>query len=158
MFKRRRHTLKHTAIHLNGAANDVKLDLFAGVFGRLPHHTVQAVRDTLKFLHPRSQQVPLQVTCLACLRNQIIFSQLNCTLQTTLHRRNVIDRFGHHAGQFLYTGKSIKLQRVKALLRVFGLFHPRLHLSFRMELYIAKLLTKSIQVAGEITQRSTQLP
>ena len=43
MFKRRRHAVKHAAIHLDGSTEQVESHLFARILGRLSDHAVQAV-------------------------------------------------------------------------------------------------------------------
>jgi hypothetical protein len=43
VFERGRHPVQHTAVHLDGAAADVQLDLLAGLLGGQADHPVQAV-------------------------------------------------------------------------------------------------------------------
>ena len=148
MLERGRHTLQHTTVHLDRAAINIQLDRFASILRGLANHAVQTIGDTFEFLHSCTQQIPLQIPCLAGLRHQIILGQLHRALQAALHRSHVIDGLGHHARQLLHTRESVKLQGVEPFLGILGLLHARLHLRFGLELHIAQLLPQAIQVAG----------
>ncbi len=112
----RRHAIEHAPVHFNRASVDVELDLFGGVLGRLPHDPVQAFGNALELHHAGAQQILLQCPGLARLGDQIVFRGVHRALQIALHRGHVVDRFRHHAGQFLHPREAVKLQWVKVLL------------------------------------------
>ena len=152
VLKRRGHALQHAAVNVHRAAGDVKLDLFACLFGGLPHHTIKALGNTLKFHHARAQQVTLQLTRLSALGNQIVLCAFDRALQIALNGGHVVNRFSHHSREFLHAREAVKLQRVKRLRRVFGQGQARLHLGFRLKLNVAKLGAKLFKVSGQIDQ------
>ncbi len=115
VLKRRRHAVKHTPVNFKRTALKVELDRLVGIFGGLPHHAIQALRDAVKFDHAGTQQVALQLAGLARLGNQIVFNAGHGLLQVALQGGHVVHRLGHHAGEFLHPGKAVKLKRVKTL-------------------------------------------
>ena len=152
VLKRGCHAVQQAAVHLDGCTQQVKFDLLACVFGGLPHHAVQPVRNTFKLHHAGLEQVALQLACLARLGNQIVFSCLNGTLQGALHGSNVVNRLGHHAGDFLHAGKAVKLQRVKSGLQFLGLGQTRLHLGFSLQFNVTQLLSQAVQVVRHVAE------
>ena len=150
MFKRRRHAVQHATVHLNGAAQQVKFDLFAGLLRSLANHAIQAIRNAFKLDHPGFKKVTLQLARLARLSDQIVFSRLNGALQRSLYCRHVVDRFRHHAGQLLHAGKAVKLEGIKARLQFLGLRQSRLHLGLSLQLDVAQLLTQAVQVVSHV--------
>ena len=157
VLKSRRHAIQHATVHINRATDNVELYLLACLFCGLPNHAVKPVRNTFKLNHTGAQQVALQLTGLAALRNQIVFGPLHGSLQTALYSGDVIDRFGHHARQFLHPGKAVKFQRIEVLRGVLGLGQSRLHLGFGLQLHVTQLLTQPVQIAIKLHQRRAQL-
>ena len=153
----RGHAVEHPAIDLDRATLDVELDLAAGVLGGLPHHAVQAVGDALELDHSRAQQVALQLAGLARLRGQVVLGRFDGALKLALHRGDVVDRLGHHAGEFLHTGEAVELKRIEAAGRVLGLGQARLHLRFGLQLDVAQLGAQTIKVDREVVERAAQL-
>lgn len=113
MLEGRRHAVQHAAVHFDGTAGDVQLDLFAGFLGRLAHHRVQPLCNALEFHHAGAQQIALQLPRLPTLGDQIVLGSFHDALQVALHGGHVIDRFGHHAGQFLDPRKAIEFERIE---------------------------------------------
>ena len=147
MLKRWRHAVQHAAVHFDGAALQVQTHLLAGLLGGLSDHAVKALGNALKLHHAGAQQVALEIAGLACLGNQIVLGRLYGSLQRALNSCHVVHRFGHHAGQLLHAGETVKLQRIKTKLRLFGLLQTRLHLRLRVQFNVAQLGTEPVQVA-----------
>ncbi|MPM16284.1 hypothetical protein SDC9_62662 [bioreactor metagenome] len=157
VFERWRHPVQHATVHFNGAAGDVQLDLLAGFLGRLAHQRVQALGDAVELHHARAQQVALQLAGLAALVDQVVFRTFHGTLQIALHGGHVVHRLGHHAREFLHAGEAVKLQRIEARRSVLGQRQTRLHLRLGLHLDVAQLLAQTLQVAGQIVQRTAHL-
>ena len=117
----RGHAVEHATVHLDGTARDIELDLLARFLGRLAHHGIEALGDALELHHARAQQVPLQLACLAALRNEVVLRAFQGTLQIALHRGHVVHRLGHHARELLHPCEAVEFERVKACSGVFGL-------------------------------------
>jgi len=155
VFKGRGDAVEHATVHFNLTAHNVQPHQLAGFFGRLTHHPVKAFGNAFKLHHARAQQIALQFAGLARLGDQTIFGRFHGPLQVALHGSHVVDRLGHHAGEFLHAGVAVKFQRVK------GMFHiarqPRLHLAFGLQLNVAQLLAQAIQVARQVFERGAQV-
>ena len=87
---------------------------------------------------------------MARLGNQVILSGFNRTLNVALHRGHVVDRFSHHAGEFLHAGVAVKFQWVEGFFGFFGLLNAGLHLRFSLHIELAQLLPHFLQVTCEI--------
>ena len=151
------HAVQHPPVHFNRASGDVQLDLLAGFLGRLADHSVQALRNAFELHHAGTQQIALQLPRLAALGNQIVFRTFHGALQVALHCRHVVHRLGHHAGQLLHTGETVKFQGVETCGRVLGQCHARLHLRLGLYFDVTQLLTQAIQVAGQVIERAAEL-
>ena len=157
MFKGRRDTLDDVAIHGRVSARDIQCNLLAVFFGGLAHHAIQAFGQAVELDHSRAQQIALQFARLTRLNDQVVFGRLHGANHVTLHRGHVIDRFGHHARQFLHAGKAVEFQRVEVGGRFGRLRHARLHLRFSLQLHIPQLGTQSAQAAIHIGHGLAQL-
>ena len=91
------------------------------------------------------------------LRRQIGLGAVQRALQVALHRGHVVDRFGHHAGQFLNPGKAVKLQRIEAALGLTRMRQPRLHLQLGLQFNVAQLVAQALQIARQVFQRPAHL-
>ena len=151
------HAVEHTPVHLDRTAGNVQRDLFAGFLRGLAHHGVQAFGDAFKLHHPCTQQVALQFTGLAALGDQVVLGAFQRALQAALHGGHVVDRLGHHAGQFLHAGEAVEFERVECGVGVFGLRQTRLHLRLGLHLDVAQLLAQTVQVARQVAQGAPHL-
>ena len=157
MLESRCHAVQHAAVHFGATAQQIEAHLLAGFLGSLPDDAVQTLGNPFKLHHAGTQQVALQFTGLARLRNQIVLGGLDRALQGALHRRHVVHRLGHHAGQFLDTGEAVKFKRIKTRLGFLGLGQARLHLGFSLQFNIAQLLAQPVQVTVHVDQGAAQL-
>ena len=157
VFKRRRHTIKHAAVHFNRTARDIELDLLAGFLGRLAHHGIQPLSNAFKLHHACTQQVALKFAGLTALGNQVVLRTFHRALQVALNGGHVIDRLGHHAGQLLHPGKAVELQGVEACSRILGQGQTRLHLRLRLHFDIPQLLAQALQVPREVGHGALEL-
>ena len=89
--------------------------------------------------------------------DQVVFGPFQGSLQIALHGGHVVDRLGHHAGEFLHAGKAVKLQRVEGLTIVLRVGHARLHLRLRLHLHITQLLPQALQISVQFTQPAAHL-
>ena len=144
VFERCRHAVQHTAVDLNRAADDIESHLLAGLFGGLTYHAVQAVRQAFKLDHASGQQVVLQVARQARLGSQFVFGFFQGALYGALHGGHVVDRLGHHAGEFLEAGEAVELQRVEVLRCGLGGFQARAHLRFALQFDVAQLTSQTL--------------
>ena len=94
---------------------------------------------------------------MARLRGQIVFARLDRALQAALNGRDVVDRFGHHAGQFLHARETVEFERVEVLLGILRQSQPRLHLRFGLQLNVAQLSAQTLEVPRQFAERVAQL-
>ena len=120
MLERSGHALQHAAVYFDRAADNVQTHLLAGFFRGLAHHAVQPVRKAFKLDHAGAQQVVLQIARQSRLGGQFVLGFFQSALHRALHGGHVVDRLGHHAGEFLKAREAVKLQRIEALRRDFG--------------------------------------
>ena len=151
------HALEHATVHFDGAAQHFQLHLFAGVFGGLTHHGVQAFGHCIELDHARTQQVALQLARQTGLDVQLIFHARYLALQIALHGGHVVDRLRQHACQLLYPRETVELQRIEIGAAVLGLLLARLHLGLGLHFHVAQLVAQTLQVGGKLAQESFQL-
>ena len=82
---------------------------------------------------------------------------LQRALQAALHGGHVVDRLGHHAGEFLEAREAVELQRVEGLRGGLGGLHARADLRLGLQLDVAQLAAQPLQVVGQVAQRALDL-
>ena len=157
VLERAGHALQHAAVHFGAATDDVQAHLLARFLGRLAHHAVEALGEAFELHHAGAQQVVLQVARQAGLGHELVFGGFQAALQGALHGGHVVDRLGHHPGEFLEARVAVELQRVELLGGGPRGFHPGGDLGLGLQLDVAQLLTQAVEVLGQVGQGTTDL-
>ncbi len=76
--------------------------------------------------------------------------------QILLDRRNVVDRLGHEAGQFLEAREAVEFQRVEIGFAFRRMGNTRLDLRFGLDFDVAQLAAQTNDVFRQFQQRALQ--
>ncbi len=148
------NAFEHAAVELNGAADDFQAHRFVQVFGGLTHGAVKPLGQAVELDHARAQQVALQLAGLARLAGHVVVDFAQQTAERALHQGDVVDRLGHHAGEFLRAGEAVEFERVEVAVFVARGLHLRAHLRLGLNFDFAHLLAQTVEVVAQIVHRS----
>jgi len=150
------HLVEHRTVNFNLATNDIQVGAFANLLGRLADDAVKAFRLTGEGNHPNAHQRLLQTTVEARLGKNGRIGVVEVLQQILLHRRHVIDRLRHEAGEFLEARKTVEFKRVELGLTFGGVSNVSLNLAFGLNFNFTQLAAQANDVFGEVEQRAFQ--
>ena len=148
------NAFEHAAIKFDGAADDFQTHRLVQVFGRLTHGAVKPLGQAVELDHARAQQVALQFASLARLAGHVVVNFAQQAAERALHHGDVVDRLGHHAGEFLCAGETVEFERVEVAVFVARSLHLRAHLRLGLNFDFAHLLAQTVEVVAQIAHRS----
>ena len=154
VLQRRANLVQHRTVEFDLAAADFKVGPFAEFLGGLPHNTVETLGLAGEGHHANTHQLLLQLAVHSRLREDGRVGVVQVLEQVLLHGGDVVDRLGHHPGQFLEAGEAVEFERVEAGERFVGNGCARLHLRFGLNLDVAQLAAKPDHVFREVQQRA----
>ncbi len=152
MLERARHFFQHAAIDLDRAAAYVQVDTLVDFLRCLARDAEQALGDAGKLHHAHPHQILLQVARQARLRHQIGGRAVDRLGQVLLHRSDVVDAFGHHAGQLLQAREAVELERIE--FAIGRMRHARRDLRFGLDFDFAQLVPQAHDVFGQLAEGS----
>ena len=153
VLERRAHLFQNAPVKFDLPTLDIKINALAQFLTGLPHDPVETVGEAGKRHHAHRHQLLLQIAIQSGLSDNRRVGIVKRLEKVLLHRRNVVHRLRHHAGQFLEAGETVKLKRIELRTRFIGLCSSRLHLRFGLNLDLTQLAPQTDYVFGQIEQR-----
>ena len=152
VLKRSADLVEHRAVEFDLAATNFKVGALAEFLRRLPDNPVQPLRLAGERHHAHTHQLLLQLTVHPRLGKDGGVGIVEVLEQVLLHGRDVVDRLGHHPGEFLEAGKAVEFQRVEASMPLIRGGGARLHLRLGLNFNVAQLAAQANHVFREVEQ------